>query len=179
MSRKKTEKEYVIREGREQDLPLLVEFLVKLALHVSGGEPKDLRESEHKRLLKALSSSLKDEDKHLVVADSSEAGLVGMGYVYVWSTQGIWAQTEPVEFRSGMIDDVWVEPEFRHRGIFKALLRDLVAFAESHNVSELILEYSATNKEAEAAWTKLGFRPTGIRAAAFTSNVKQALAKQQ
>lgn len=99
-----------------------------------------------------------------------------MGYVYVWSSQGIWAQAEPVEFKSGMIDDVWVEPEFRNRGIFKALLRDLVAFAESHNVPELILEYSASNEEARAAWTKLGFRPMGIRAAAFTSTVKQALA---
>lgn len=179
MGRKKADNGFVIREAREEDLPVMVGFLVKLALHVSGEEPLDLRESERKRLLKALGSSLKNQDKHLVVAESTDAGLVGMGYVYVWRSQGIWARTEPVEFRSGMIDDVWVEPEFRKRGIFKALLRDLVAFAESHNVSELILEYSASNEEARAAWTKLGFRPTGIRAAAFTSTVKQSLAKRQ
>jgi len=176
MGRKKADSGFVIREAREEDLPLMVGFLVKLALHVSGDEPQDLKESEYKRLLQALSSALKDQNKHLVVADTTEEGLVGMGYVYVWSSQGIWARTEAVEFRVGMIDDVWVEPEFRNRGILKALLRDLVAFAESHNVSELILEYSASNKEAGAAWSKLGFKPTGIRASAFTSTVKQALA---
>ncbi len=176
MGRKEADYGFVIREAREEDLPLMVEFLVKLALHVSGEEPQDLRESEYNRLLKALSSSLADQNKHLVVADSTEAGLVGMGYVYVWSSQGIWARTEPAEFKAGMIDDVWVEPEFRNRGILKALLRDLVAFAESHDVPELILEYSASNEEAGAAWSKLGFKPTGIRASAFTSTVKQALA---
>lgn len=175
MGRKKADNGFIIREAGEEDLPLMVGFLVKLALHVSGEEPQDLKESEHERLLNALSASLEDQNKHLVVADTTEAGLVGMGYIYVWSSQGIWARTEPTEFKAGMIDDVWVEPDFRNRGILKALLRDLVAFAESHNVSELILEYSASNEEAGAAWSKLGFRPTGIRAAAFTSTVKQAL----
>jgi hypothetical protein len=54
-----------------------------------------------------------------------------------------------------------------------------VTFAEQHHASELILEYSASNKEAKAAWTKLGFKPTGVRAAAFTSVVKQALTESQ
>ncbi|MCW8978885.1 MAG: GNAT family N-acetyltransferase, partial [Marinobacter sp.] len=105
--------------------------------------------------------------------------LVGMGYVYIWRSQGIWEQSEAAEFKSGVIDDIWVEPDFRGLGILKALLRDLVTFAEEHHASELILEYSASNKEAKAAWTKLGFKPTGVRAAAFTSVVKQALAESQ
>lgn len=113
----------------------------------------------------------------MIVAESKSAGLVGMGYVYIWRSQGIWEQSEPTEFKSGVIDDIWVEPEFRGLGILKALLRDLVTFAEEHHASELILEYSASNKEAKAAWTKLGFKPTGVRAAAFTSVVKQALAE--
>jgi len=71
---------------------------------------------------------------------------------------------------------VWVEPEYRSLGIFKALLRALVTFAENHHVYELILEYAASNEQAKAAWTKLGFKTTGVRAAAFTSTVKQALA---
>jgi len=55
------------------------------------------------------------------------------------------------------------------------LLKRLVAFAESHNAHELILEYSATNKQAKEVWTKMGFKTTGVCAAAFTSTVKAAL----
>lgn len=179
MGRKQADRGYVIREAREEDLPEMVQFLAKLALHVSGGPPHDLKESEHKRLLRTLHSSLDDPNKLLLVAESKHAGLVGMGYVYIWRSQGIWEQSGAAEFKSGVIDDIWVEPEFRGLGIFRALLRDLVTFAEQHHASELILEYAASNKEAKAAWTKLGFKTTGVRAAAFTSVVKQALMESQ
>lgn len=179
MGRKPTNRAFTIRGAQEEDLPEMVGFLAKLALHVSGAPPHDLKESEHKRLLRTLHASLDDPNKRLIVAESKRAGLVGMGYVYVWRSQGIWEQSESIEFKSGVIDDIWVEPEFRKLGIFKALLRDLVGFAEQHHASELILEYSASNIEAKAAWTKLGFKTTGVRAAAFTSVVKQALAESK
>lgn len=174
-TKRKKKPAFVIREATEADLPVMVDFLVKLALHVSGAVPQTLKEKEYQRLLTVLRSALDDDNKQLLVADAPRAGLVGMGYVYVWRNQGIWEQAEPLELRSGIIDDVWVEPEFRSRGVFKALLRELVAFAESHNAHELILEYSASNKQARAVWTKMGFKTTGVRAAAFTSTVKAAL----
>ncbi|WP_376696226.1 GNAT family N-acetyltransferase [Wenzhouxiangella sp. EGI_FJ10305] len=166
---------FEIREATEADLPVLVEFLVKLALHVAGDGPQTLKKGEHHRLMEALRSALDDENKRLFVADSPEVGLVGMGYVYVYRSQGIWEQAEPVEYRTGVIDDVWVEPEFRSFGVFRALLKRLVAFAESHNAHELVLEYSVTNKQAKAVWTKMGFKTTGVCAAAYTSSVKSAL----
>lgn len=166
---------FSIRPAAEADLDVLVEFLAKLALHVAGSAPQKLKNSERRRLLEVLRSALDDEDKRLFVADSAQAGLVGMGYVYVWRSQGIWEQTEPVEYRSAVIDDVWVEPEFRSLGVFRALLKSLVAFAEARHAHELILEYSATNKQARAVWTKMGFKTTGVRAAAYTSAVKAAL----
>lgn len=179
MGRKKTDRGFIIREAREEDLPEMVGFLTKLALHVSGTPPHELKESEHKRLLRTLHSSLDDPNRQLLVAESHSAGLVGMGYVGIWRSHGIWQQSGEDEFKSGIIDDVWVEPEFRKLGIFKALLRELVAFAEQHHASELILEYSASNREARAAWTRLGFKTTGVRAAAFISTVKQALTESQ
>lgn len=180
MARKEVSKPaFKLRDAREEDLPALVGFLAKLALHVSGAPPQNLKKIEHNRLLEVLRSSLSDDNKLLTVAENPDAGLIGMGYIYVWHSQGIWEQAEALVFKSGIIDDVWVTPEFRNLGVFKALLRELVGFAESHDVHELILEYAKSNKEAKVAWTKLGFRTTGIRAAAFTSTVKAALALQQ
>ncbi|HEY9120332.1 MAG TPA: GNAT family N-acetyltransferase [Marinobacter sp.] len=175
VSKKKAAPRYLIREAAEGDVPRLVEFLASLALHVSGSPPQSLQERERDRLHGVLLSSLTDANKHIMVAEVPGAGLVGMGYIYISRNQGIWEQTSHVEYRSAFIDDVWVEPEFRKLGIFPDLLRSLVAFAESRGAYELVLEYSASNKEAKAAWTRLGFKTIGVRAAAFTNSVQEAL----
>ncbi len=178
VNRQQSAGNYLIREAAEGDLEVLVEFLAKLALHVAGAPHQNLKDDERERLIDVLRSSLTDHNKQLVVAEVPGAGLVGMGYIYVLRSQGIWEQTSHVEFRSAFIDDVWVEPEFRKLGIFPDLLRRLVAFAESCGAYELILEYSASNREAKAAWTRLGFKTTGVRAAALTSSVQEALANR-
>lgn len=170
---------FVIRKAMQADVPMLVEFLARLALHVVGTSSHTLKKKERNRLMATLQSSLSDPDKLLVVAETDDARLVGMGYLYVLRNQGIWEQSGDVEFKSGIIDDVWVEPDFRKLGIFSAILRELLAFAKSHAINELILEYSTSNKEAAATWKKLGFQPTGVRAAAFTSVVQEALEKRR
>jgi len=170
---------FTIRKAMQADVPVLVDFLAKLALHVAGEPPHTLKKAERSRLMATLRSSLSDPNKRLVVAETDDGRLVGMGYLYVWLNQGIWEQSGDIEFKSGIIDDVWVEPDFRKLGIFSAILKELLAFAESHAINELILEYAASNKEAAVTWSKLGFKPTGIRAAAFTTDVHEALAKRR
>ena len=168
----------VVRKSEKADFPVLVEFLAKLALHVAGSPPQTLKKQEQKRLRDFLTAALDDPDKLVLVADHPEAGVVAMGYVYVWRSQGIWEQAGKQEFRSGVIDDIWVEPGFRKLGIFSKMVAELVAFADSRGAQELVLEYSVSNQEAEAAWKKLGFKITGVRAAAFTGTVKEKLARR-
>lgn len=175
MATKKPAPAFTIRDATEADLPVLVGFLKKLALHVSGGPELELKESEYQRLLELLEDTLASPDKRIVVAEQQGVGLVGMGDVTVWSSQSIWEQATVAEYRSALIDDIWVEPEFRKAGIFKALLRTLVDFADQRGAHDLMLEYSSSNKEAKSAWTRLGFKTTGVRAAAFTHKVKEAL----
>lgn len=171
--------DFVFRQAKIKDLPVLVDFLAKLALHVSGDPPQKLKKREVSRLKDALRNAITDDEKLIVVADSRESGLVGMSYIHVWRNSGIWEQAGEVEYKSGVIDDVWVEPDYRGMGIFTAMLRELVAFAEERGAQELILEYATSNQEAEAAWSKLGFKPTGVRAVAFTAKVNKALRKRK
>jgi ribosomal protein S18 acetylase RimI-like enzyme len=152
-----------------------VGFLAKLAIHVSGSPPLDLKEAEQNRLMDALKANLQSPHRRIVVAELPDVGLVGMGDIALWSSQNIWEQATDYVHHSGVIDDIWVEPEFRSLGIFKALLRDLVAFADKRGAQELVLEYSASNKEAKTAWTRLGFVTTGVRASAFTHQLKDVL----
>lgn len=172
-------KKLKIRKARKSDIPVLLGFLASLALHVAGSPPQTLKKKERKRLRDILAAALVDEDKLVVVADLPEAGVVGMGYIYVWRSQGIWDQAGDQEFKTGVIDDIWIEPEYRQLGIFSAILNELIRFAELRGVQELMLEYSASNKEAEAVWTGLGFKITGVRAAAFTTAVKEKLEKRR
>lgn len=170
---------FFIRKAVEADLPSLVEFLAKLALHVAGAPLLKLKKNERNRLTSVLHTSMSDPAKLIIVAATEDDSPIGMGYLYVVHNHGIWEQAEEIESKSAFIDDVWVEPDFRNQGIFSALLHELIKFAESHDVHELILEYAVSNKEAEAVWTRLGFKPTGVRAAAFTKTVQSALAKRQ
>ena len=178
VSKQGTAKGYLIREAVEEDLSVLVGFLAKLALHVAGAPAHTLTDEERERLLAVLRVSLTDDNRQIMVAEVPGVGLVGMGYIYTVRSQGIWEQTRHVEYRSAFIDDVWVEPEYRKLGIFPDLLRKLVSFAESRGAYELVLEYSESNREAKAAWTRLGFKTVGVRAAAFTSSVQEALANR-
>jgi len=168
-----------IREARKADFPILVDFLNKLALHVAGSPPQALKKEERKLLQDNLADALVDDDKLVIVADLPESGVVGMGYIYILRSQGIWEQADEQELNSAVIDDIWVEPDFRKLGIFSALLSELIAFAENRGVQELELEYAATNKEAKATWTRLGFKTTGVHAAASTTTVKEKLAKRR
>lgn len=169
---------FFIRKAVEADLPMLVDFLAKLALHVAGAPQLKLKKKERSRLMNVMRASLSDPDKLILVAAAPDDSAIGMGYIYISRNQGIWEQAEETESKSAFIDDVWVEADFRNLGIFRAIMRKLVEFAEDHDVHELILEYALSNKEAEAVWTRLGFKPTGVRAAAFTQTVQQALVKR-
>ncbi len=170
---------FFIRKAVEADLPVLVGFLAKLALHVAGAPPLKLKKNERSRLMNVLRASLSDPDKRIIVATASGDSPIGMGYLYISRNLGIWEQAEETESKSAFIDDVWVEPDFRNMGVFSAIIHELVEFAALHDVHELILEYALSNTEAEAVWTRLGFKPTGVRAAAFTKTVQGELAKRQ
>ena len=58
----------------------------------------------------------------------------------------------------GHIDDVWVEPAYRHRGICRALMARLLEFFEQDRVDVLVLDYVVGNIEAESTWKQFGFQ---------------------
>lgn len=167
-----------IRKARKVDIPVLIGFLVDLGVHVSGTRRKTLSRKAKKHLRDILSDYIDDNDKFMVVACTPDNDVVGMGNIQIWHNPNLWEEAEDAEEadqKSGFIDDLWVEPECRNRGIMGRILAELVDFAESHDIDELILEYALTNKEAAAVWRRLGFTPTGVRAAASTKTVRKKL----
>ena len=164
-----------VREARAEDVPVLVGFLVDLGLHVSGAERQTLSRKAKRRLQVFLRDYIDDRDKYMVVACAPDGVPVGMGNIQIWHSPNLWEEAEDQGQKSGFIDDLWVDPGFRQQGIMSRMLNALVGFAEEHDIEELILEYAITNREAAVVWERLGFEPTGVRAAASTELVRQRL----
>ncbi|MDZ7668623.1 MAG: GNAT family N-acetyltransferase [Gammaproteobacteria bacterium] len=170
-----------VAEANMDDVPQAVELLFHLDAHVSGA-PRDLLKMTpqgEKELATRLRSYIDNPYKLLLVARHSKAGVVGMGDIALWKHAEVWETPERQGQWYGVIDDVWVEPDYRRQGLSRRIVRGLVAFAHEHGVESLQLEYSASNQEAARTWKKLGFRPIGIRAAASASEVLTLLADEQ
>jgi len=167
-----------ITEAREEDIPQLVELLFHLDAHVSGA-PRDalkMTSEGERELANHLRSFLTNAYKRLVVARAARRKIVGMADIALWKQAEVWETPERQGQWYAVIDDVWVEPDYRQQGLSRRMVAELLAFARDRGVDAVQLEYSASNSEAARAWERMGFRPTGIRAAASASDVLARLA---
>lgn len=167
--------EFRIRKAGAGDIPVLIDFLIKLGLHVSGAKRQTLSRKAKMRLRDFLQEYIDDPGKHMVVACTGAGEIVGMGNIEIWHSPNLWEESREPEYKSGFLDDIWVEPAYRKQGVMAKILGELIDFAEKHHIEELVLEYAVSNKEAAGAWKRLGFTPTGVRASASTGEVRQKL----
>ena len=79
---------------------------------------------------------------------------------------------------SGKIDDVWVEPPFRRRGLCGDLMRELAAIFRARRVERVTLIYTQGNREAERTWGRLGFRPALLGASVPIGRLEGRLKKR-
>jgi GNAT superfamily N-acetyltransferase len=54
---------------------------------------------------------------------------------------------------------MYVEPEYRGKGINGTLIKKLISWAKSKNIHEIQLDVYAENDSALKAYEKLGFKP--------------------
>jgi ribosomal protein S18 acetylase RimI-like enzyme len=169
--------QFDVRPAKAGDIPTLVRFLINLDAHVAGVAPDVLALTERgeQELQQRIESFIGEPGKRLVVACGPDGELVGMGDIHIWHYADLWLNPERQGLRSGYIDDLWVEPEYRTSGIGRQILEALFEYAAEQEIDELILEYALHNKEAEQYWSRLGFKPTGVRAAASLRDVRARL----
>lgn len=159
------------------DLRHVVELLLHLDAHVAGvsRDVLELTTNGRAALASHVRSLIENPYKLLLLARHPRAGVIDMGSIALWKQEELWENPERQGQWYGVIDDVWVDPGFRRRGINRLIVAELAAFARAHQVEALQLEYSASNREAAAAWKRLGFRRVGIRAASTVTEVQHRL----
>ncbi len=170
---------YQLREANAGDVPRLAELLIRMDAHVAGTPRRVLKPTtEGMRDIETRIARLIDNPHaRVAVVVSPSDKVVAMGDLQVWHYPDLWENPERRGRVVGVIDDIWVEPRHRRRGLNRRLVADLVDFARERGVQELHLEYSLSNQEAAAAWSRLGFEPTGVRASASPETVQARLAE--
>jgi GNAT superfamily N-acetyltransferase len=134
-----------IRNATGDDAAVITDFNIRLAL-----ESEDLQ-LELSTVTQGVATLLKDPSKGIyLVAETPGAGLVGQVMItYEWS-----------DWRNGniwWIQSVYVKPEFRGAGVFKALFDQVERRArESGVVCALRLYMDKHNDKARRAYAKMG-----------------------
>ena len=136
-----------IRQATIADLESVVEFNRLLASE-SEGKTLDLA-----KLRPGVAAALEDAHKGLYfLAENKDEALGQMGVTYEWS-----------DWRDGWfwwIQSVYVRPEYRRRGVFRAIFEHIVAVARRSNVIGLRLYVERDNTVAHKTYQKMGYEWT-------------------
>ena len=142
---------FLIRQAEEKDTATIVDFNASMAL-----ETEDLS-LDRNVLEKGVQSVFKNPEYGVYYVAENEGKVVACLLITLeWS-----------DWRNGMlwwIQSVYVRPQFRRKGVFKALFQfveNLVA--EKKNVAGLRLYVEHENETAQKTYEHLGMVKTGYR----------------
>ena len=160
--------DYHVRTAEPGDTEVLAEMRQLLQEHLQASNsyiwslaPKWTASLNSKYL-----AHLQDPERRIVVVEAGDGTLVGMAMAHIVRRPDL------VPSDSGQIDDVWVAPKHRRRGLCQAMLKDLLRFLETAGIEAISLNYIVGNQEAEATWDKLGFHPCLVFAASTIDQVE-------
>ena len=140
--------ELAVRPARLDDAPAIVDFNHRLAIET---EQKQL---DHETLVKGVDAILRDPRLGLYFVVVAGTRLVGqLAVTEEWS-----------DWRNGRLwwlQSVFVDPEWRNRGVFRLLLNKLTARARESRVIGLRLYVEHGNERAQATYARNGFKDAG------------------
>jgi ribosomal protein S18 acetylase RimI-like enzyme len=91
-------------------------------------------------------------------------GIAGVGYLAVESGSACGiagALVDPAQPARAQIVSVWTAPEHRRKGVGRRLTNEVIDWAQSRGLRELVLKVTNVNAAAVAFYEQLGFAKTG------------------
>jgi predicted GNAT family acetyltransferase len=160
--------EYSIRPARPADLDRLEELLLALQEHIESANADLWRMNpEGRAALRAqIANRLPATGSIAVVAEHRDDGVVGVAFGRVVTNH----RYEPPV--SGQVDQAYVHPHHRRRGVATRLVAELCAFFAEQGARDISLRYVSGNDEAAAFWQALGFGPRIVTAGATLETVQ-------
>jgi len=128
-----------VRPAEERD----IEWLVRLAEEfMAGGVPRETR-------LRILKENLRRSDYVLLVAES---GSETIGFVDLWIIEDFVHGS-----KLGYIQNLYVTPTYRRRGIATSLLTELIKLSRERKVCEIHVVTEPNNVAAVRLYKRCGF----------------------
>ena len=140
-----TDLDLTITQGKASDIDTIVRFQADMAME-SEGTMLDID-----RLTLGVSSAINDEQKGIyLVARANDTPIGSLMLTREWSdwnNQWYW-----------WIQSVYVMPEYRKKGVYKAMYATLKDMAQENGVSQIRLYADRTNLSAQQVYQRLGMR---------------------
>ena len=138
-----------IREGRLEDVPVIVEYNQRMAMETEG------KELDSATVAKGVEQGLRQPEKCRFFVAEAEGMVIGQAMItYEWSdwdNRDLW-----------WIQSVYVHPGHRRRGVFTKLYRHIESLAvEKDQVRALRLYVKEDNAVGQATYKKLNMSYTG------------------
>ncbi|KAL2645261.1 hypothetical protein R1flu_012848 [Riccia fluitans] len=137
---------FSVRLARDEDVPVLVDFTVKLALETEGSKEKDRSVAE-----KGLRALVADLSKGFVyvVEDGDAEEVIGCCIVtYEWS-----------DWRNGVVwwlQGIYVREDRRKRGVFKTMYKHIKDVVDKDSsIRGIRLFVDGTDADAQKAFTSM------------------------
>ena len=138
-----TDLDLTITRGKASDIDAIVRFQADMAME-SEGTMLDMD-----RLTLGVTSAINDEQKGIyLVARANDTPIGSLMLTREWSdwnNQWYW-----------WIQSVYVMPEYRKKGVYKALYATLKDMARENRVSQIRLYADRTNLSAQQVYQRLG-----------------------
>ena len=107
------------------------------------------------RLLKALDTP----NYHIfVVMDTDHQACAGFSEIFIRNTTVPYIIPE----RRLVINNIYIDPNYRRRGLASLLLEHIQLFARKHHITTLELEVASVNTAAQRLYARFGFTPRTI-----------------
>jgi len=146
---------YQVRRARPDDLPELKRMRIALQDLLTGRDPRVWRLSQElvDTLEQFYASVLEQDANRVFVAAGPDDRPVGMLLVRILDNPNL----DPRPF--GRIDDAWVDPDWRERGVMRSLTLAAAEFLAGRSVTLVMLDWANNNPPSGICWQKLGFEP--------------------
>ena len=140
-----TDLDLTITRGKASDIDAIVRFQADMAMESEGTM------LNMDRLTLGVSSAINDEQKGIyLVARANDTPIGSLMLTREWSdwnNQWYW-----------WIQSVYVMPEYRKKGVYKAMYATLKDMAQENGVSQIRLYADRTNLSAQQVYQRLGMR---------------------
>lgn len=135
--------DFVIVRGEANDIDSIVQFQTDMAMESEGYT------LDKEKVTKGVSAAMLDESKGIYWVAKYEGRTIGSLMLTRewsdWNNEWYW-----------WIQSVYVIPEFRRQGVYKAMYQKVKDAAKDNNISQIRLYVDKTNHSAQSVYQRLG-----------------------